>query len=661
MSDIQVLLAIIAAALGLMTALLLAAYIFRQDAGPTKAREISAAIREGAMTFLSKEYKFLIIFVVAVTLVLALTSIGWKVAVAFVCGALLSGLAGNIGMRIATKANVRTAWAVKKDIYSGLKIAFSSGSVMGLMVVSLGLAGITILYLIFKDPQIIYGFGFGASSIALFARVGGGIYTKAADVGADLVGKVEAGIPEDDPRNPATIADNVGDNVGDVAGMGADLFESYVDSIIAAMVLGMTTVSVLSGHLISSLITLPLVLAALGILASLIGNLVIKIAKSGRPQMVLNRGIFIAAGLMAIFAFLYIRYIAHQDLSLFWAVLVGLIAGVIIGLMTEYYTSAHYQPTREVSKSSQTGSATNIISGLALGMKSTIGPVIVVCSAIYLAYYFVGLYGIAIAAVGMLSTLGITLATDTYGPVADNAAGIAEMADLGSETRKKAEELDAVGNTTAAIGKGFAIGSAALTALVLSVSYVQLVGLKVLDLNNPQVLIGLFIGGLLPFVFCSLAMKAVGKAAGGVVKEVRRQFKEIKGIMEGQAKPEYARCVGIVTEGALKQMIVPGLLAVLIPPLVGFTLGKEALGGLLMGAILVGFLMAIMMANAGGAWDNAKKYIEEGNLGGKGSDSHKAAVVGDTVGDPFKDTAGPSLNILIKLMSIIALIIAPLL
>ncbi len=650
---------ILAAALGLLFALLLALQIRQQEKGPKPAQKISSYIREGAMAFLGKEYRILAIFVLAVTVILALTPIGWKVALAFICGAIFSALAGNIGMRIATQANVKTAWAAKKDIYQGLKLAFSSGSVMGLCVVSLGLLGVTIIYIIFRDPQIIYGFGFGASSIALFARVGGGIYTKAADVGADLVGKVEKGIPEDDPRNPAVIADNVGDNVGDVAGMGADLFESYVDSIIAAMVLGSMAVGMFG----SRAVILPLFLASIGILASLVGNLVIKLAKSGKLHALLNRGIFTAALVMALGTLILTKYThtVERGMNIFWAVICGLAAGIIIGLITEYYTSASNRPTREIAEASQTGAATNIISGLALGMKSTIVPIIVVCGAIFLSYHFAGLFGIAIAACGMLSTLGITLAADTYGPVADNAAGIAEMAKMGDETRKRCEELDAVGNTTAAIGKGFAIGSAALTALVLAVSYAQVVGLKVLDLLLPKVIIGLFIGGLLSFVFSALAMSAVGRAAFSVVREVRRQFREIKGIMTGEAKPEYAKCVDIVTGGALKQMIVPSLMAVLAPPIIGFILGKEALGGLLTGAIITGFLLAIMMANSGGAWDNAKKYIEAGNLGGKGSDSHKAAVVGDTVGDPFKDTAGPSLNILIKLMSIVALIIAPLL
>ena len=655
----NILIPIIISLIGLLFAFILALQIKKRKVESEEVKKISAYIREGAMAFLKKEYKILVIFIIVVGMLLFFFR-GWPSAICFVLGAILSATAGNIGMRIATVSNAKTAWAAKDNLYEGLKVAFSSGSVMGLSVVSLGLLGVSTLYWIFKDPQIIYGFGFGASSIALFARVGGGIYTKAADVGADLVGKVEQGIPEDDPRNPATIADNVGDNVGDVAGMGADLFESYVDSIIAAMVLGVASVGIFG----SFSVILPLVLASVGIIASLIGNVIIKLAKRGKPHNILNHGIFTAAVIMAI-ATLVIglnqNLFLNQGLKIFGAVVAGLIAGIIIGLITEYYTSAHYKPTREVSEASQTGAATNIISGLALGMKSTVVPILVVCAAIFLSYKFADIYGIAIAAVGMLSTLGITLATDTYGPVADNAAGIAEMAGMGEETRRRCEELDAVGNTTAAIGKGFAIGSAALTALVLAVSYSQVVGLKIIDLNQPKVIIGLFLGGLLPFLFSSFAMKAVGKAAFGIVNEVRRQFKEIPGLLEGTAKPDYARCVDISTGAALKQMVAPALLAIIAPVITGFVLGKDALGGLLTGAIVTGFLLAIMMANSGGAWDNAKKYIEEGNLGGKGSDPHKAAVVGDTVGDPFKDTAGPSLNILIKLMSIVALIIAPLL
>jgi len=621
-----------------------------------KAKQISQVIREGAMAFLNKEYRVLIIFAVVVA-VLLYFFINPRTAAAFVLGAFLSGLAGNIGMRVATLSNVRTAEAVKDNIKKGLQVAFDSGSVMGLAVVSLGLLGIVVLYYLFRDPQIIYGFGFGASSIAIFARVGGGIYTKAADIGADLVGKIEAGIPEDDPRNPATIADNVGDNVGDVAGMGADLFESYVDSIIVAMVLGALGLGIFG----AKAVVLPLVIAGGGILASLIGNLIIRLIKKGEPHNILNAGILSASGVMIIFSYLATKYLVNQSLALFFAILIGLVAGLIIGFITEFYTSAKYKPTKELSKASETGAATNIISGLALGMQSTIVPVLVIAAAILGAYKLGGLFGIAMAAVGMLSTLGITLATDCYGPVADNAAGIAEMAKMGQQVRERAEELDAVGNTTAAIGKGLAIGSAALTALVLSISYAQVAGLQFINLNSPFVLSGLFIGGLLPFVFSAFAMKAVGRAAYAVVNEVRRQFKEIVGLKEGTAKPEYGKCVSIVTSAALRQMILPSLIAILTPLLVGVFLGKEALGGLLTGSVITGFLLAIMMANSGGAWDNAKKYIEAGNFGGKGSKPHEAAVIGDTVGDPFKDTAGPSLNILIKLISIIAIIIAPLL
>jgi K(+)-stimulated pyrophosphate-energized sodium pump len=641
------------AVLGLVVAGILAWQIKKEKVESEEAKKIASYIREGAMAFLKEEYKVLAIFIATVAILLAIF-LSWQLSLAFIIGAIFSSVAGNVGMRIATLSNVRTAEAAKRSLYDGLKVAFSSGSVMGLSVVSLGLLGVSLLYWIFRDPAIIYGFGFGASSIALFARVGGGIYTKAADVGADLVGKVEQGIPEDDARNPATIADNVGDNVGDVAGMGADLFESYVDSIIAAMVLGVTIVGLFG----MAIVWMPLMLSAAGILASLVGNLVIKLAKKGQPHRILNAGIFTSAGVMLVASFFITKAV---DLKFFWAVIAGLIGGLIIGLITEYYTSTAYKPTRAVSVSSQTGSATNIITGLALGMQSTVVPVLVVCVVLFLSNYFAGLYGIAIAAVGMLSTLGITLATDSYGPVADNAAGIAEMAGMGQEVRERCEELDSVGNTTAAIGKGFAIGSAALTALVLAVSYSEIVGVKIINLNQPLVMIGLFIGGLLPFIFSSFAMSAVGKAAYEIVNEVRRQFKEIPGIMERTAKPDYAKCVAISTDSALKQMVAPALIAVVAPVLVGLFLGKEALGGLLSGAIVTGFLLAVLMANSGGAWDNAKKYIEAGNFGGKGSDAHKASVVGDTVGDPFKDTAGPALNILIKLMSIVALIIAPLL
>jgi len=645
------------ALIGLAFAGFLAWQLKKQPVADEKAKEISNHIHEGAMAFLNKEYKILGIFIVVVAIIiLAVPVLSWKTAVCFVVGAVFSIVAGNIGMRIATLANVRTAEAAKNDLYQGLKVAFSSGSVMGLSVVGLGLFGVSILYWIFKDPEIIYGFGFGASSVALFARVGGGIYTKAADVGADLVGKVEAGIPEDDPRNPATIADNVGDNVGDVAGMGADLFESYVDSIIAAMALGVLGVATFG----EKAVILPLLLASVGLVAAILGNFIVKAFKKGSPHSVLNWGIWSAAALAAIGSFPAIYYtIGH--LGVYWSLLTGLVAGIIIGLVTEYYTSDKRKPAQEVAKASESGAATNIIAGFALGLISTVVPVLVVTAAIFLSFKFAGLFGIAIAAVGMLSTLGITLAADTYGPVADNAAGIAEMAGMGEETRKRAEELDAVGNTTAAIGKGFAIGSAALTALVLLVSFGQAVDLEVVNLLNSNVLIGLFLGGLLPCVFSALSMKAVGKAAFEMVQEVRRQFKEIPGIMEGTGKPDYKRCVDISTNAALKRMIAPGLLAVLAPVIVGLTLGAPALVGMLAGSLVTGFLLAVIMANAGGAWDNAKKYIEAGNLGGKGSDAHKAAVTGDTVGDPFKDTSGPSLNILIKLMTIVSLVIAPLL
>lgn len=597
--------------------------------------EISKAIRQGAMAFLRKEYKILAAFVLVVA-VLLFFFLSWRIALCFVVGGFLSALAGNIGLRTATRYNLKTALAAQKDLIKGLRVAFISGSIMSLSVVILGLGGISLLYWFFRDAQLLYGFGFGASSVALFARVGGGIYTKAADVGADLVGKVEKGLPEDDPRNPAVIADNVGDNVGDVCGMGADLFESYVDSIIAAMVLA------------GLFILQPLIIAAIGIVASLIGILIIYLRKSGQPHSILNTGIFMAAILFAIVSFFILK-----NINIFWVVLTGLVAGIIIGLMTEYYTSIKNKPVTEIAKAAQSGAGTNIITGMSIGMKSTIAPILVISATIFIAHYLAGLYGIALTAVGMLATLGITLATDCYGPVADNAAGIAEMAYLGEETRKRTEALDAVGNTTAAIGKGFAIGSAALTALVLSVSYAKIVGLKAIDLLQPLVMIGLFIGGLLPFVFSSLTMKAVGKTASSVIDEARNQFKK--------KMTDYSQCVEIVTGSALKQMIMPGFLAMIVPIVIGFLLGKEALAGLLTGAIITGFLLAIMMANSGGAWDNAKKYIEAGHFGGKGSQTHKAAVIGDTVGDPFKDACSPAQNILIKLMSIIALIIAPLL
>jgi K(+)-stimulated pyrophosphate-energized sodium pump len=635
--------------------------VIKSSPGNEKMEELSDLIHKGAMTFLNKEYTILVIFVIIVTAALYFF-IGQNISIAFVIGAIFSALAGNIGMRIATKANSRTAEGSKKSLDEGLKIAFSSGTVMGLTVVGLGLLGIILLYLIFNDPSIIYGFGFGASSIALFARVGGGIYTKAADVGADLVGKVEAGIPEDDPRNPAVIADNVGDNVGDIAGMGADLFESYVDSIIAAMVIGTTiliTTRITKGYVI-----LPLILAALGIISSIIGTYFVKTRKE-KAQRALDKGIWAAAIIMTVLSFIVIRYFMPNSQGVFYAMLSGLIAGIIIGLSTEYYTINTKKPTQDIAEAAQTGAGINLIQGLSLGMLSTLIPVLTICAAIFIAYYFSGLYGIAIAAVGMLSTLGITLATDCYGPVADNAAGIAEMSNLGRKVRKRCERLDAIGNTTAAIGKGFAIGSAALTALALFASFTQVAAQltgkpTIIDITTPKVIIGLFIGGVVSFIFSALTMKAVGKAAESVVKEVRRQFKQIKGLIKGKAKPDSNKCISIVTHSALKQMILPSLITIITPILVGLFLGVQALGGLLAGAIVTGFLMAIFMANAGAAWDNAKKYIEAGHFGGKGSPAHKAAIAGDTVGDPLKDCSGPSINILIKLISIVALVFLPL-
>jgi K(+)-stimulated pyrophosphate-energized sodium pump len=653
---------IAASLLALLFAGVLSKRIYSMKRGDKKMQEIADAIHKGAMAFLNREYKTLVIFTVSVALILYFL-IDPRISATFLIGAICSALAGNIGMRIATAANVRTAHAVHKNLTEGLKTAFSSGLVMGMSVVGLGVLGVTALYLIFEDPNILFGFGFGASSIALFARVGGGIYTKGADVGADLVGKVEAGIPEDDPRNPATIADNVGDNVGDVAGMGADLFESYVESIIATMALG----AVLIGGFSGGYIILPLAIASTGIIASILGSLFV--SGKGDPQKIMNRGMTAAAVITAIASYFVVNHVLGPgNDGMYFAVLAGLGAGVIIGFITEYYTSDKHKPTQSIAHAAETGAGTNIISGLSVGMFSTIVPVLSVCAATLLAYVLAGgvnnpvsgMYGISLAAVGMLATLGITLAADSYGPVADNAAGIAEMAGMGEEVRSRAEELDAVGNTTAAIGKGFAIGSAALTSLALYVTYATASNLKIINVIDPKVTVGLFIGGLLPFVFSSFAMNAVGKAAQQMVEEVRRQFREIKGLMKGKAKPDYERCVEISTGAAIHAMVEPTLVAVMAPIVVGVVLGAEALGGMLAGTVVTGFLLAVMMSNSGGAWDNAKKYIEAGHLGGKGSEAHKAAVVGDTVGDPFKDTAGPSLNILIKLVSIIALVFAPL-
>jgi len=617
-----------------------------------KVNELSGIIHNGAMAFLSREYRWLAPFVILVAFLLWF-NIGMGTAVSFVLGALASALAGYVGMTVATKANGKTAFAAKTGINEALGIAFKGGSVMGMAVVGFGIFGILICYALFRDPSVITGFGFGASSIALFARVGGGIYTKAADVGADLVGKVEAGIPEDDPRNPATIADNVGDNVGDIAGMGADLFESYVNSIIAAMAIGMTLFG-------GQGILFPLMLAAMGIVSSIIGAYFVKVKEGGSAQVALRVGTFVTGGLMIAGSFIVTKAI-FNELSLFWGVISGVAVGVLIGFVTEVYTSSSFKSVKQIASSTQTGYATTILSGIAVGMKSTVIPVILICAAILISYFFAGLYGIACAAVGMLSITGMSLSVDAYGPIADNAGGIAEMSGLPPEVRNITDKLDAVGNTTAAMGKGLAIGSAALTALALFAAYAQAVDLSVIDLNNPKVMVGLFIGGMLPFLFSALTIQAVGRSAQAMIAEVRRQFREVPGILEGTGRPEYEKCIDISTAAALKEMVIPGLLAVVMPLVMGYSLGAEALGGLLGGAITTGVMLAIFMSNAGGAWDNAKKYIEEGHFGGKGTENHAAAVVGDTVGDPFKDTSGPSLNILIKLMSVVALVIAPLL
>ena len=561
-------------------------------------------------------------------------------------------MTGYFGMNVATKANGKTAFSATKGMNEALTVAFTGGSVMGMNVVGIGILGILFCTLLFKDPNIVVGFGFGASSIALFARVGGGIYTKAADVGADLVGKVEAGIPEDDPRNPAVIADNVGDNVGDIAGMGADLFESYVNAIVACMAIGIVTFG-------NAGMVYPLLLAALGILSSILGTFFVKVGPNGDPQAALSRGTYATGAFLIVGTFFLTRAI-FGELTLFYAVVAGTVAGVAIGFATEVYTSSSYKSVKEIAEASLTGPATNILSGLGIGMKSTAVPVLLICAATLVGVRFGGLYGIACSAVGMLAITGMVLSVDAYGPIADNAGGIAEMSHMPHEIRQITDKLDAVGNTTAAVGKGLAIGSAALTALALFVAYAQAAHIDVIDLRDPKVMVGLFIGGLLPFIFGALAIGAVGRAAQKMIDEVRRQFREIPGIMEGTGRPEYERCVDISTAAALREMVVPGLMAVVAPVLVGILLGPAALGGLLGGSIVTGVMLAIFMANAGGAWDNAKKYIEEGHHGGKRTPAHAAAVVGDTVGDPFKDTAGPSMNILIKLMSVVAVVIAPL-
>ena len=693
----------LAGVLALGYALLRTRWVNAQAVGTDRMAEIAADIQEGAKAFLRREYRVLAVFVVVVAALLLLANLGRVdssplIALSFVVGALCSGLAGFFGMRVATKANVRTTNAARTSLGEALNVAFSGGLVMGLSVVGLGLLGLGGLFLVYQGVfdgadnvlqpgevtrllNVLAGFSLGASSIALFARVGGGIYTKAADVGADLAGKVYEGIPEDDPRNPATIADNVGDNVGDVAGMGADLFESYVGSIVGAMVLGAAFAAALVdvGGMELGAVLLPLVLAAVGIVVSILGSFFVKVKEGGNPQRGLNIGEFGAAAIMAVLSFFIIAWMlpgeftattpivgefTYSALNVFFAVLIGLASGVAIGLITEYYTATHTKPVTGIAKQSITGSATNIIAGLGVGMYSTGGPTIVLVLAIIGAFSAAGLYGIAIAALGMLSVTGIQLAVDAYGPISDNAGGIAEMAELPPEVRERTDLLDAVGNTTAAIGKGFAIGSAALTALALFAAFMQQAGIETINVANPTILAGVLLGGMLPFVFSAMAMNAVGRAAGDMIKEVGRQFNEIPGLREGTAKADHARCVDISTKAAIREMVLPGLLAVIVPVAIGF-IDKNMLGGLLVGVTVTGVLMAIFQSNAGGAWDNAKKRIEggvefDGVKYGKGSDVHKAAVVGDTVGDPLKDTSGPSLNILVKLISVVALVIAPL-
>jgi K(+)-stimulated pyrophosphate-energized sodium pump len=627
------------------------------EVGNERVRELSSIIQSGAMAFLYREYKALSGFVIVVTAVLAFYR-GGPTAACFVGGALCSALTGYVGMKVATKANGKTSFAAIKGMNEALSIAFRGGSVMGMTVVGVGLVGVFAAYVASGNVNTIAAFGFGASSIALFARVGGGIYTKAADVGADLVGKVEAGIPEDDPRNPAVIADNVGDNVGDIAGMGADLFESYVNAILAAMSVGFVSYQAQGLEFQTKSIIYPMLLSAVGILAALLGTFFVKMKEGGDPQKALSRGLYSTGIFMAVGTFFLTKWM-FGGIEMFWAVVAGVASGVIIGQITEIYTSADYSSVKEIAAASVTGTATNILAGISVGMKSTVAPVLFICAATLVGYWGGGMYGIACAAVGMLSITGMVLSVDAYGPISDNAGGIAEMAGLPEEVRGITDRLDAVGNTTAAVGKGLAIGSAALTALALFVSYAAAARLDKIDIMDARVITGLFIGGMLPFIFSALSIQAVSRAAERMIEEVRRQFREIPGIMEGTTRPQYEKCVDISTAAAMKEMVVPGMMAVIVPLVVGKILGAAALGGLLGGAIVTGVMMAIFMSNAGGAWDNAKKYIESGRHGGKGSAPHAAAVNGDTVGDPFKDTAGPSLNILIKLMTVVSLVMAP--
>ena len=639
----------------LLFAFYLTKKVGKQDAGTDRMKEIAAFIHEGARAFLTAEYKILVVFVAVLFVLIGIGIGNWVTAVCFLVGALFSTAAGYIGMNVATKANVRTAAAAKDSgMNKALSIAFSGGAVMGMCVVGFGLFGAGVVYILTKNPDVLSGFSLGASSIALFARVGGGIYTKAADVGADLVGKVEAGIPEDDPRNPAVIADNVGDNVGDVAGMGADLFESYVGSLVSAITLGVVYAKE-SGAIF------PLVIAALGVLASVIGCFFVKGDENSSPHKALKYGSYSAA-IVVMIGSLILSKMFFNGFKEAIAIIFGLVVGLLIGVITEIYTSGDNRFVKKIAQQSETGPATTVISGIAVGMQSTAVPIILIAIGIIGAYSFSGLYGIALAAVGMLSTTGITVAVDAYGPIADNAGGIAEMSGLPSEVRNITDKLDAVGNTTAAMGKGFAIGSAALTALALFVSYAQAVGLfeEGINLLDYKVIVGMFVGGMLPFLFSAFTMDSVSKAAYKMIEEVRRQFKTIPGILEGKGKPDYKSCVAISTQAALKEMLLPGVMAVLAPVFIGVVLGPDALGGLLGGALVTGVMLAIFMSNSGGAWDNAKKYIEDGHHGGKGSEAHRAAVVGDTVGDPFKDTSGPSINILIKLMTIVSLVFAPL-